>query len=465
MLLLEDLRSQAMKPVKVISIFIVILILIGSITLSGCAQVMVEGEPASKKVKEATESPEEKSDVAETAKESDKTITVEDHLKIDEDYLSYKIVDTGQTICFDDLKQIECPEKGELFYGQDAQYSGNQPSYKNNGDGTVTDTVTGLMWQKDPGEKMTYEEALEGAGSFSLAEYDDWRLPTIKELYSLILFSGTDPSGPVMTESIPFIDTKYFSFDYGDESKGERLIDSQFISSTKYVSTTMNGAETVFGVNFADGRIKGYPTGPMMGQQDGKLFYVLYVRENPGYGINDFKDNEDGTITDSSTGLMWSKTDSGIGMTWEEALAWVEEKNSKEYLGYDDWRLPDAKELQSIVDYSKSPDTTGDAAIDSVFDISEIINEAGQSDYPFFWTSTTHLANDGRATSAVYISFGRAVGYMEEFGGWVDVHGAGAQRSDPKSGDPDDYPSYFGPQGDARRLFNYVRCVRDIDTA
>ena len=54
---------------------------------------------------------------------------------------------------------------------------------------------------------------------------------------------------------------------------------------------------------------------------------------------------------------------------------------------------------------------------------------------------------------------------MEEFGGWVDVHGAGAQRSDPKSGDPDDYPSYFGPQGDARRLFNYVRCVRDIDTA
>ena len=44
----------------------------------------------------------------------------------------------------------------------------------------------------------------------------------------------------------------------------------------------------------------------------------------------------------------------------------------------------------------------------------------------------------------------------------VDVHGAGAQRSDPKSGDPDDYPYGFGPQGDVIGIYNYVRCVRDI---
>jgi len=39
------------------------------------------------------------------------------------------------------------------------------------------------------------------------------------------------------------------------------------------------------------------------------------------------------------------------------------------------------------------------------------------------------------------------------------VHGAGSQRSDPKEGDASDYPTGFGPQGDARRIDNYVRAV------
>jgi len=45
-------------------------------------------------------------------------------------------------------------------------------------------------------------------------------------------------------------------------------------------------------------------------------------------------------------------------------------------------------------------------------------------------------------------------------GSWMDVHGAGAQRSDPKSGDPDDYPYGHGPQGDVIMIFNTVRLVR-----
>ena len=43
------------------------------------------------------------------------------------------------------------------------------------------------------------------------------------------------------------------------------------------------------------------------------------------------------------------------------------------------------------------------------------------------------------------------------------VHGAGAQRSDPKSGSVDDYPTGFGPQGDARRIYNFVRLVRNTE--
>lgn len=48
-------------------------------------------------------------------------------------------------------------------------------------------------------------------------------------------------------------------------------------------------------------------------------------------------------------------------------------------------------------------------------------------------------------------------------GQWIDAHGAGAQRSDPKVKDPaKTYPYADGPQGDAIRVENYVRLVRDI---
>ena len=94
----------------------------------------------------------------------------------------------------------------------------------------------------------------------------------------------------------------------------------------------------------------------------------------------------------------------------------------------------------------------------------------------------------------MYVAFGRAAGWMSPraraggpperrggFGGgpgpggppgagppgkdggdyhFVDVHGAGAQRSDPKVGDPAMFPHGRGPQGDVIRIYNYVRLVR-----
>mgnify|MGYP006267894679 CR=1 FL=1 len=104
--------------------------------------------------------------------------------------------------------------------------------------------------------------------------------------------------------------------------------------------------------------------------------YVRYVRGNPGYGKNDFRDNGDGTITDRATGLMWSKADSQTGMDWPAALAWVQKKNAENHLGHGDWRLPDAKELQSIVDYTRSPSTTGSAAIDPVLEVTAVTRRA-----------------------------------------------------------------------------------------
>lgn len=289
-------------------------------------------------------------------------------------------------------------------------------------------------------------------------------MPTIKELYSLIQFSGVNgPDNTVTTGYVPFIDDTYFDFVYGPEGStdiGLRVIDCQDWTSNIYVSKVMNNQTADFGVNFADGRIKGYNVYvPSTGEDNTK--YVRYVRGNTSYGINDFQDNGDNTITDHATNLMWSKNDSQVGLDWPSALAWVQTQNDANYLGHNDWRIPDAKELQSIVDYTRSPATTNSPAIDvNYFNSTSITNEAGQEDYPYIWSGSV-LIDGGPKPSAIYIPFGRAMGYMSNDGGWIDVHGAGSQKSDFMVGDPEDYPTGLGPQGDTVRIYNYVRLVRD----
>lgn len=378
----------------------------------------------------------------------------------EEDQLTYKIVDTYQTKTFDNFNEITPPKEGEKFYGQDAEYNGNEPSYKDNDNGTISDNVTGLMWQKGY-KTLTYKEALEELERLNKEDkYNDWRLPSIKQLYSLIDFRGEDPSGIMMGgvshDEIPFINEEYFDFEYG--SNGERIIDTQLLSDTLYTGLTMRGDITVFGLNVADGRIKGYPM-TMPGGKD-KAYTVRFVRGNEEYGINKFRDNEDGTITDEATGLMWSASDSGVAMSWEEAFDYVAKLNEENYLGYSDWKMPDAKELQSIVDYTKSPQTTSSPAIDDMFDVTKITVEEGVQDYPFYFTSTTHKnSSENGGDAAVYICFGEALGFLD--GVLTDVHGAGAQRSDKKTGNASDFPQGFGPQGDVIRINHFVRVVRE----
>jgi len=166
---------------------------------------------------------------------------------------------------------------------------------------------------------------------------------------------------------------------------------------------------------------------------------------------------------------MWTKFDNGQGLNWEEALEFAEDATTA---GYSNWRLPNAKELQSIVDYTRSPTTSNSAAIDPLFDCSSIIDGNGNTNYPHYWTGTTHAnwSTNNSGAWAAYVCFGEAQGWMEQppmSGNFtlMDVHGAGAQRSDPKAGDPADYPYGHGPQGDVVYVYNYVRLVRDAGTS
>lgn len=70
-----------------------------------------------------------------------------------------------------------------------------------------------------------------------------------------------------------------------------------------------------------------------------------------------FKDNRDGTVTDSKTGLMWTKNANlpGDTLTFNEALNYIEGMNEGKYpnFGYTNWRLPTIGELRSLIDYTK----------------------------------------------------------------------------------------------------------------
>jgi hypothetical protein len=156
-------------------------------------------------------------------------------------------------------------------------------------------------------DKRYQTEAVSYCENLSLSERTDWRLPNIKQAYSLILFSGKDASnyqGTDTSELTLFLD-KAFDRAFGDLSATQtsngftlpqgvdRIIDGQYASTSLYVSTTMQGDATMFGVNYVDGRIKGYPL-------ETKEFYVRCVAGNETYGVNDFSDNNDATVRDST---------------------------------------------------------------------------------------------------------------------------------------------------------------------
>ncbi|WP_372744691.1 DUF1566 domain-containing protein [Lutibacter sp.] len=391
---------------------------------------------------------------------------------------NYTQIATGQVSTYnEDGKEITELQPGDSLFGQDANYlRGKTMSFKKNENGTITDLNSGLMWQEIPStEGFDWNNAKEYCENLELGGFNDWRMPTLKELFSISDFS----------EGWPYINTTYFSL-----VNNERVDKSeQYWASNQYIGHTEEGKYTAaFGVNHATGHIKAYPGEAPKDMKDRKgpppedqkpqgkegensdenrppplengerptgnpmLKHVRAVRGNV-YGVNDFIDNEDGTITDKATGLMWSKSDNKKGVDWKNALVYAEES---ELAGYSDWRLPNVKELQGIVDYSYAPgakdNSLNRAAINPLFSSSEIKNENGDKDFPYYWTSTSaRFQKEKPYFYAWYVAFGRAVNAKG-----IDSHGAGAVRFDTKH---ENGPASEGGE----RYYNYVRLVRNVD--
>jgi hypothetical protein len=119
--------------------------------------------------------------------------------------------------------------------------------------------------------------------------------------------------------------------------------------------------------------------------------------------------------------------------------------------GYEDWRLPNAKELQSIADYSgvfPAMDTT-------MFNLTELTNIKGQVDYPFYWSGTSNPVegSDGAVEVGSVYAWVLAAGYNTDPDG-NDLHGAGSVVFTPKS------EENFSERDPEIHRYNYVRLVR-----
>lgn len=289
-----------------------------------------------------------------------------------EGYYGYGFLlpDTGQTKCYNETgtEIIPCPLPGDPM-AQDGSYDINPMSYTDNGDGTVTDNNTGLMWQKCSvgqnndstcsGTALTYSwyeasgmydatdnlTSQDVCGELTTGGYSDWRLPTKKELMSIVDYSIPWPG--------PTINTAYFP---------NALWPSYWSSTTK-----AGLLDSAYDVGLWDGSVL------YQGKVDSSR--VRCVR-NGELDFGNFVDNYDGTVTDTSTGLMWQQGEPG-SMTWSNALNYCEDLELPSGSGQADWRLPNVKELESITD-----DTRYIPAIDTSFFLNARLDG--------YWSSSTY---------------------------------------------------------------------------
>ena len=267
-------------------------------------------------------------------------------INLDRNYSMLKIPDTGQTGDYTDI------------FGEDSDYNINPPTYTDNGDGTITDNITGFMWQQTDGGEMTWESAQAYADTLKLAGFDDWRLPSSHELFYLLDHGAHNPA----------MNTAYFI-----NSEAEYW----WSSATRAYDETR-----VWSAN-AGGGIGAHPKNETVSAGGSKRFHTRCVRDEVWTSVpdNQLTTNDDGTVADSLTGLVWQQKAFETPMTWEQALRYCENLalNDKK-----DWRLPNIKELRSISD-----DRLEKPSINRTY-----FPDASSEKY---WSSTTEINQIGRA--------------------------------------------------------------------
>ena len=259
---------------------------------------------------------------------------------------------TGYTKCYSSSGEITCTAEDEDFFGQDAYYASKgtcapqrytiQTSFT--GEKVVKDNNTGVMWQStSTSDKFDWYHAIAYCADLEYAGYDDWRLPTLRELASIMDFGGDSYA----------INRTYFPVLYIGRTWTSKQI---FSDSTR-----------AWDISFT--------TGELERALKSETYYVKCIRgeslsENSSFTVSAI--NEKNIVTDNETGLIWQGSASESTVTWQQALEYCE---NSEYAGYTDWRLPNINELLSILNFEKRYSATD-------FPTSIPSN--------YFWTSSRH---------------------------------------------------------------------------
>lgn len=263
---------------------------------------------------------------------------------------------------------------------------GAHGAYTDNGNGTVSDSATGLTWMRcSVGQTWSSSTCTGAAQNYtwyqtqsvtqSFAGQSDWRVPSVRELQTLVnrtLFAPAidrtafpnTPATDYWTSTSLVSSTSPYAWEVNFEA-GSALASASFKSSTQPIRL-----------------VRGSPTSSLLSLVQLKSDYV---------------DHGDGTVTHTPTGLMWKRCVegqiwSGAGCTgtaskqdWAAANALA-----SNFSGRSDWRLPTAEELLSLVDFTRSDPT----AIHST-----IFPTTGVDSY---WTASTYI---GYASYAWFVSF------------------------------------------------------------
>ncbi len=225
------------------------------------------------------------------------------------------------------------------------------PRFTDNGNGTITDNLTGLMWAQDAnldGAK-SWAAALSFVNALNLDGYGDWRLANVNELESLVNAQEASPAAWLVSQGFTNVQSAYYwssTTSIGDTSDAFSFnmnsgSSVDIAKSSLYFFWPVRGATTHPAQLWKTGQTVSYATG-----DDGDL--ETGVTRPTARFLN----NGDGTVTDNLTGLMWTQN-ANLDSTkpWPDALSYIDTLSTA---GYEDWRLPNRKELISLMDYAES---------------------------------------------------------------------------------------------------------------
>lgn len=313
-----------------------------------------------------------------------------------------------------------------------------KPSFKDNGDGTITNLTTGLMWQKGENERMSWYEAIKHCQNLKLGGYSDWRLPNIRELNTNLNLTykngwwyhkdffpadGLEPpllhyfSSTTHEKTYAWVTNFCFGYDgYYANKKAELLCRAvRNVTIPKKVSAQFRLPAT--------GQDKCY-------DDQGNQIIIPKLKEkfygqDGSYNINpisftklreDEKVLEDDTtweqgwrmVKDNHTGLVWEikspnpgdinyKDDRYSRLDAQEV--YIAHLNKHRYGGFGDWRLPNREELRTIVDYSG------------------VIPSVNSAYFPnclptFYWSADIYQA-DPNLVYGIYFAYGCAICYLK----------------------------------------------------